>query len=253
MTIFQAIVFGIIQGLTEFLPVSSSGHLVLFSRIFGTECDVVLFSVIMHVATLFAVVLYFRKDVCFLLKHPFGKDAIKLYIATVSTVVIVLVFKKFVDNAFDGGFLPFCFVLTAIVLFASQLLCKKANGLPIDKKSAFFMGIAQGIAVLPGISRSGATICTAMMLGNDREQSARFSFLMSIPIIFASMCYELLQIIFVGGQNAVGFLPCAIGFVFAFVIGYFSISIMLKMVKNLKLYWFSIYLLILAIVCFFVL
>lgn len=254
MSIFEAIILGIIQGLTEFLPVSSSGHLVLFSRIFGVDCDFVLFSVIMHVATLLAVLIYFRKDVWFLIKHPFGKEATKLYLATIPTVVIVLVFKDFVDEAFGGTLLPFCFVLTAVLLFLSQILSKKnANFAQITKKDAFFMGIAQGIAVLPGISRSGATICTGMMLGNDREQCAKFSFLMSVPIILASMCYELLGVVKNGSANMVGFLPCFLGFVFAFVVGYFSIAVMLKAVKNLKLYWFSIYLIFVAGVSFFVL
>ncbi len=268
MTIVQAIIFGIFQGLTEFLPVSSSGHLVLFSRIFGVDCDFVLFSVIMHVATLFAVVIYFHKDIWYLCKHPFGKDARKLYLATIPTVVIVLVFKDFVDSAFDGVLLPFCFMFTAVLLFVCQLLCQKNKnnfegqikngdgndyGKYTDNKTAFFMGVAQGIAILPGISRSGATMCTGMMLGRDREQAARFSFLMSIPIILASMCYEVFGIIKDGGANLVGFLPCALGFVFAFVIGFLSIALMLKAVKNMKLWWFSIYLVAIAVVSFFVL
>jgi undecaprenyl-diphosphatase len=268
MTIIQAIIFGIIQGLTEFLPVSSSGHLVLFSRIFGVECNFVLFSVIMHVATLFAVVIYFHKDIWYLCKHPFGKDAKKLYLATIPTVAIALLFKDFVDSAFDGVLLPFCFMFTAVLLFVCQILCKKNNHNFVDQttnnngkdyekytdnKTAFFMGIAQGIAILPGISRSGATMCTGMMLGCDREQSARFSFLMSIPIIFASLCYEVFGIIKDGGANLVGFLPCALGFAFAFVVGFLSIALMLKAVKNMKLWWFSIYLVAVAVVSFFVL
>lgn len=252
MTIIEAIILGLIQGLTEFLPVSSSGHLVLFGKIFGINGDFVLFSVIMHVATLLAVIVYFYKDIWELIKHPFSKNAIKLYIATIPTVLIVLLFKGFIEDSFGGALLPFCFVFTAVLLIVSQILSKKV-GKPISKTGAICMGIAQGIAVIPGISRSGATICTGLILGHDRKECAKFSFLMSIPIIIASMAYELLGVFKGEVVELVGVFQIILGFIFAFIVGLLSIKLMMKVVENLKLYWFSAYLAIIAVVSFFVL
>ena len=252
MTIIEAIILGIIQGLTEFLPVSSSGHLVLFGKIFGVDGDFVLFSVLMHIATLLAVVVYFHKDIWELIKHPFSKDAIKLYLATIPTVLIVLLFKGFIEDSFGGGLLPFCFMFTAILLIVSQVLSKK-QGKPITKTGAICMGIAQGIAVLPGISRSGATICTGLIMGYDRKQCARFSFLMSVPIILASMVYELLPLLKGETLQLVGTWQLILGFIFAFIVGLLSIRLMMKVVEKLKLYWFSIYLVIITVISFVVL
>lgn len=251
MTIFQAIIFGIIQGLTEFLPVSSSGHLVLFGKIFNVQGDFILFSVLMHLATLLAVVVYFHKEIWYLIKHPFCKEAIRLYFATLPTILIVLVFKGFVEDSFSGTLLPFCFMMTAVLLLLSHFLGKRASK-KLDKTGAFCMGIAQGIAVLPGISRSGATICTGIILGYEREECAKFSFLMSIPIILASMCYELLGIIKGELIDPIGALPTIFAFAFSFVVGILSIKLMMKVVKNLKLYWFSIYLIIISVISIFV-
>ena len=252
MSIIEAIILGIIQGLTEFLPVSSSGHLVLMGKIFGVEGDFVLFSVLMHVATLLAVLIYFHKDIWLLVKKPFGKDAIKLYIATVPTVLIVLLFKGFIENSFGGAILPFCFMFTAILLIVSQVLSKKA-GKGITKTGAFCMGVAQGIAVLPGISRSGATICTGLIMGYDRQESAKFSFLMSVPIILASLLYELLGIFQGNAVQSVGVLQLILGFIMAFIVGLLSIKLMMKIVKNMKLYWFAVYLIIISIISFVIL
>ena len=252
MTVIEAIILGIIQGLTEFLPVSSSGHLVLFGNIFGVNGDFVLFSVLMHVATLLAVLVFFYKDILYLIKHPFSKLAINLYLATVPTVLIVLLFKGFIEDSFGGALLPFCFMITAVLLIISQILSKH-NNKQIGKAGAISMGIAQGIAVLPGISRSGATICTALILGYDRKESAKFSFLMSVPIIIASLLYELLPVLKGDSLHFVGVWQLILGFVFAFIVGLLSIKLMMKIVENLKLYWFSVYLIIISVVSFFVL
>lgn len=250
MTIIEAIIYGLIQGLSEFLPISSSGHLVLFSKFLSYDGNFILFSVLLHLATLLAVVIYFRKEVVELIKKPFSKDAVLLYIATIPTVLIVLLFKGFVEDSFSGSLLPFCFIFTAVLLLISQILSKQ-NNKPITKKNAFIMGIAQGIATLPGISRSGSTICTGLILGQDKEKTAKFSFLMSIPIILASMAYELLKV-FKFGAGEIAAVPTVIAFVVAFVSGFLSIKLMLSAVKKLKLYWFSIYLFIVGIISFFV-
>lgn len=250
MTIIEAIIYGLIQGLSEFLPISSSGHLVLFSKFLSYDGNFILFSVLLHLATLLAVVIYFRKEVIELIKKPFSKDAVLLYIATIPTVLLVLLFKGFVEDSFSGSLLPFCFIFTAVLLLISQILSKQ-NNKPITKKNAFIMGIAQGIATLPGISRSGSTICTGLILGQDKEKTAKFSFLMSIPIILASMAYELLKV-FKFGAGEIAVVPTVIAFIVAFVSGFLSIKLMLSAVKKLKLYWFSIYLFIVGIISFFV-
>ena len=174
----------------------------------------------------------------------------KIFLLTVQNFInqlIVLLFKGFIEDSFGGALLPFCFMITAVLLIVSQILSKK-NNKPITKTGACIMGIAQGIAVLPGISRSGATICTGLILGYDRKESANFSFLMSIPSIIASLIYELYGAFSGSGFESLEFWPLFFGFVFAFVVGLLSIKLMLKVVQNLKLYWFSAYLFIISIV-----
>lgn len=249
MSIIEAIILGIIQSLTEFLPVSSSGHLVLMSKIFGISGNFVFFSVILHVATLLAVVLYFRKEVWFLLRHPTNKTAKQLYLATLPTIILVLIFESFIENSFDGKLLPFCFFFTAILLIITQFVSSKSQNKELDYKGSFAMGFMQGIAVLPGISRSGTTICTGIMLGYDKVKSAKFSFLMSIPVIFASMLYEIYKLIKAGGGQIFP-LQTFISAIFAFVIGFLAIKLMLFVVKKVKFYWFSIYLVAITIVSF---
>jgi undecaprenyl-diphosphatase len=251
LSIWQAIILGIIQGLTEFLPVSSSGHLVLLGVLFNIQGDFVFFSVILHFVTLLAVIIYFRKQVWFLIRHPFSPIAKKLILATLPTIVIVLIFKKYIENSFDGALLPFCFVFTAILLLFTQFFATNTQK-DVDSKSAFVMGLMQGVAVLPGISRSGSTICTGILMGNGKTQSAQFSFLMSIPIILASMVYELFGFVNAGGGHIFVW-PTVVASVFAFVVGLASIKFMMWVVKKVKFYWFSIYLFGLAIICFFVL
>lgn len=250
MSIIEAIIFGLIQGLSEFLPISSSGHLVLFSKIFSTQGDFIFFSVLLHLATLLAVLIYFYKDVIDLIKHPFCKKAQMIYLATIPTVVLVLIFKSFVEDAFSGALLPFCFILTAVLLVISQVLSTKSTK-KLTKCGAIAMGIAQGIATFPGISRSGATICTGLILGYERNETANFSFLMSIPIILASMAYELLKG-FKQGFGQIFAVPTIVAFIVAFVAGLFSIKFMMWAVNKLKLYWFGIYLLIVGVISFFV-
>jgi undecaprenyl-diphosphatase len=173
-----AIILGLVQGIAEFLPISSSGHLTLVSKIFGSQENILLISVLLHFATLFAVVFTFRKYIWELIKHPLSKEAINLYIATIPTVLIVLFFKSCLSDYFESSkLLPFGFLITAILLLFTYLIVGKKNEYEkqINKKSALLMGIAQGFAALPGISRSGATICTGLLSGEKREETVRFS------------------------------------------------------------------------------
>lgn len=249
MGILVALILGIVQGLTEFLPVSSSGHLFLISAFFGINQSLFL-SVILHVATLLAVLFVLRSEIWQMICHPFSKKAINLYTATIPTVFIVLLFKTKLDGVFESGaYLPFFFMLTAVLLFATYILSKNKKEPDLKKEikssSAFFMGLAQGLACVPGISRSGSTICTGLLCGENKKESAKFSFLMSVPIILASLVYELL--FSTETIVSIGFLPVLVAFLSAFLVGILSIKFMLKIVEKAKYYYFSIYLFVLSI------
>jgi len=252
VNIFIAIFLGIVQGLTEFLPVSSSGHLILFQRILNLPEDMLLFNIILHIATLLAVLIVFRKRIWHLVRHPFNKTNLALILATIVTVGFVLLFKDFIDRTLTARILPITFMITAIVLFSTTFI-KDKSLLPDDKEityiSALSTGLAQGIAVVPGFSRSGFTISTALATGTKRERAAEFSFLMSIPIIIAALVYELIS----NPSPTLGpALPLIFAFVTALISGIFAIKFMLKLVKKIKLYWFSLYLIILAIITIFI-
>ena len=253
MTIPAAIFYGILQGLTEFLPVSSSGHLVLFNKIFGTNCDFVFFSVLLHLATLLAVLIVLWKDIKFLFKNPFSKPAKMLYSATIPTILIVLCFKGFFEGSFNGELLPLCFMITALLLIITQVFGKSIRTKKISYKTAITIGLVQGLAVLPGISRSGSTICTGVLCGLDSKNASRFSFLLSIPIILASIFHELLGVITKGAPLFdVGIIPTLIAFVCAFVVGLLCVKFMLTAFQKISLWWFAGYLIILAGVAFMV-
>ncbi len=256
MSLIVALILGLVQGIAEFLPISSSGHLILISKLFGVENNVLLISVLLHLATLFVIIFTFRKYIWELIKHPFSKESVKFYIATIPTVLIVIFFKIILNNYFENSkLLPFGFLITGTLLLFTYLISEKKNEYQKDqikKKSAFIMGIAQGFAVLPGISRSGSTICAGLLSGEKREETARFSFVMSIPIILASLIYELIteNISIIATSNMLA--PILVSLVTAFMVGLLSVKIMLKIIKNAKYYWFSIYLFAISIVSFFV-
>ena len=245
MEIWQAIILGIVQGLTEFLPVSSSGHLVLFENIFGTGANLFM-TIALHLGSLFAVVVIFWKDILYIIKHPFCDLSKKLVIATIPTVIIVLFFKTFIEDSFNGNFFLVGFVITAFLLMITEIVVKKVEDKkPISNKVAIIMGIAQGIATLPGVSRSGSTICAGLLCGENRESVAKFSFLMSIPIIVASCVYEIL---FTSTVSTISILPIIVGMIFAFIFAILAIKLMLKLIKKVEFTYFAIYLVILVIV-----
>lgn len=252
MTVFEALILGLVQGLTEFLPVSSSGHLILIQRLLNIQGDMLFFDILLHAATLAAVLSVFYKDVFALFRHPVKSQLRLLVLSCVPTVLLFLLFKQFFVDAFDGRFLAVGFMVTAVALTATELLSKKRTML---KKpgiaSSLIMGAVQGIAVLPGISRSGSTICAGVIYGLDRKDAARFSFLMSMPIIIGSVLMESLDI------TAVSFdippLPAIAGMAAAFISGLIAIKFMLKIIEKKRLYGFSVYLILIAVVALFVL
>lgn len=246
MSILHAIVLGIVQGLTEFLPVSSSGHLVMFEKIFNIQDNLIFLNVILHLGTLLAVVIYYRKRLWGYFKKPFQKEVGYLALATIPAVLAVLALKSLIEDSFGGDYLVIGFMLTATLLVITNLvITKKRKEKPFTYKSALVMGVAQGLAIFPGISRSGSTICGGTLYGNQKEEVANFAFLMSIPIILASLVYECFSI--TAESLTIGALPITVGFVFAFVFGLISIHVMLKVVKKANFYWFAVYLVMLSI------
>lgn len=220
MTVLEAIIIGIVQGLTEFLPVSSSGHILLTQRILGLESDLG-FTLILHLATLLAIVLVMRKQIWDTIRAP--KSWGPLIVATVFSGIVVLLFNGIFKSAFDGRFLSACFLITAIMLLCSGFVKPKKQ--KIGYFDAVIIGLVQGLATLPGISRSGSTISAAGLLGNERKQSVSFSFMLSIPIIVGSALIDLIT----EGVGSIQFLPLIFGFISAFISGLFAIKFMLKL------------------------
>ncbi len=249
MSWIEALILGIIQGLTEFLPVSSSGHLEITKFIFGDTSmpkESMLMTVVLHMATALSTIVVFRKDILEIIKglmqFKWNEETIftvKIIISMVPAALVGIFFKEEIEALFGGRLLLVgsMLIVTAILL----LLADRAKG---TKKNVGFwnaaiIGISQAIAIIPGISRSGATISTSVMLGVDRSKAARFSFLMVVPLIFAAMAKDILS-----GEityEAAQLIPLSIGFVAAFVTGILACTWMIALVKKAKLSWFALY------------
>ena len=207
MRIWQAIVLGFTQGLTEFLPVSSSGHLAFIMRVFGVEQGGLFYSIILHLGTLVAVCTIYFKDILALFKKPF-KTLGFLVIASVPAGIVGLLLEDIVDDKLLGSdylgiILAVFFTVTATVLFITEIFAKKRqNELPLCWRTVIPMGLAQAIAVLPGISRSGSTICAGTLAGGKSEEVAKFSFLMSIPVILGSFAVSIIKGLYEGEIQA---------------------------------------------------
>ena len=249
MTIIQALILGVIQGLTEFLPISSSGHLLLFENIFGLNSGGLFFNVLLHFASLIAVLIIFWKDIVDIIKKPFGERMRVILLATIPTVLIALIINYGIDEFKLNMFLGFGFFISSLLILITSIL-KTKNKIPryliVDKKRAIIIGLVQGIAVLPGISRSGSTICSGLLLGVEREECAKFSFIISIPVILGGMVLKTAEGIS-NGFGDINVLACIVGFVSSFIVAIFTIRLMMKIVKKGNWWYFSVYLLLLSI------
>lgn len=249
MDAWEAIILGIIQGFTEFLPVSSSGHLELGKAILGDTSvpeESLLFTVVLHFATALSTIVVFRKDifeiVTQLLKFQWNEETqfiVKITISMLPAVVVGLLFEEQLEAFFGGNiaFVGAMLIVTAILLWLADKA--KNTEKPVSYSNAFIIGIAQAIAMLPGISRSGATISTSVLLGNDKGKAARFSFLMVIPLIFGKIAKDL-----VGGElttESTNFTSLGLGFAAAFICGLIACTWMITLVKKSKLSYFAIY------------
>ena len=250
MTIWIAMLLGFVQGLCEFLPVSSSGHLLLLSRMFGITEGAMFFSVMLHLATLVAVMIVYWKMVWKLLKNPINKTVGYLIVAIIPTVLLALLFKKvepfasFYEKAEAGEFLGYCFLLTSIILLISDRIripSKKQRKLrDMRLTDALIVGGMQGVGVLPGVSRSGSTISGALFAGLNRKAAADFSFLLSIPSILGGAVLEIPDAI-KEGFSGIHWTTLLAGMIVAGVTGYFAIQLMLAAIKKKKLWGFAIY------------
>lgn len=255
MTTFEAIILGLIQGLTEFLPVSSSGHLELTKAILGDTSvpeESLLMTVVLHAATAFSTMVIFRKEIGEILSGLFQfknneqfRYSLKIVLSMIPAAAAGVLLEEQIDQLFGGQIL----LVGAMLLVTGSLLFladkAKSTMKPVGFKSALIVGIAQAIAILPGISRSGATISTSVLLGIDRERAARFSFLMVVPLILGKMAKDILSGDLAAAQTDTTLL--IVGFVAAFLSGLVACKWMIALVKRSQLTYFSIYCFVIGI------
>jgi undecaprenyl-diphosphatase len=249
LELLKALVLGIIQGLTEFLPVSSSGHLELAKWVMQDDslaAESLLMTVTLHAATALATIVVFRKDIVEILKDLFkfqwndgARFSVLIVISMIPAAIVGVLFDDVLEALFDRQI-----ILVAIMLIVTGLLLfladrAKNTEKAVDWKDAIVIGLAQAVAILPGISRSGATISTSVMLGIDREKSARFSFLMVVPLILGKMAKDLMDGDFSAGS--VSLPELSVGFLVAFFTGILACVWMIKLVKKAELKWFAYY------------
>ena len=245
MSVLEGLLLGIIQGLTEFLPVSSSGHLVLFQNIFGVEGNTFTFDLCVHFATLVAVCTVYRKDILAYARKPFSKPVLLLVTATVPAVIAALLLEDWLKGFFDtGGSLGVGFLFTAFVLVVVSKIPKGKKSIEESKGiDAFLIGCGQAIALLPGVSRSGMTISASLSRGLKREEASKFSFLLSIPVILGALVFDIYDLIKDPSlADGIAFAPLAVGMIAAGFCGYLAVRFMIKAVNRGKLNYFSYYL-----------
>lgn len=256
MEVIEALILGVLQGLTEFLPVSSSGHLVLGQRLMGINTGSTTFEVMVHAATVLATITVFWGEIVSLFKGGFGalktrqlnpqsSYLLKIAASMLPILIVGLFFKDYVESLFSGTvrFVGCMLLITSAILTASHFVGLWAQkrgrmGHPITYKDALVVGLAQALAVVPGISRSGSTIATGLMLGVDKAQMAKFSFLMVLVPILGEAFLEILDGAISLDQAG---LPLLVGFIAAYVAGLFACRVMVRIVSRGKLYWFAIY------------
>jgi undecaprenyl-diphosphatase len=254
MDLIQTIILGLIQGLTEWLPISSTGHLRLTEHFSGLEVPI-LFDVLLHVGTLMVTLLFFRKDIRNILvalgkwdfKTENGKLIPLIIVGTIPTALIGVIFGNAIEALFSN-LLPIAsaFVICGVALYSSKIGNEKKES--ISYLEALAIGTAQGVAIIPGISRSGLTIAVALLLGTKREKAFKFSFLLSVPAIIGALgltSYEQHEALALAG---VGWTEILVGVAVSIVVGYFALSLLKKIVIHKKFYFFAFYCWLLSIV-----
>lgn len=252
MGLFQAILLGLLQGATEFLPISSSGHLVLAEKLLNVGTEDIVFNVFVHFGTFVAVVIYFRREIRDIIigvwRLLWGKDnpnreeaSLAGYIAigTIPAVVIGVVFKGYIEAAFQSPvFASAMLVCTGLILLSTRFAISKERR--VEAKSSLIIGCAQAIAMLPGISRSGTTISLGLFLGISKEKAATFSFLLALPAIFGATLLELKEALD-AGVGAFMLFKYSLGAVAAALFGYLCIALLLEIIRKGKFDYFGYY------------
>lgn len=257
MSILQAGVLGLVQGLAEFLPISSSGHLILARAVMGISDEAastgafMMLDVLLHAGTLLAVLVVFWKDWWAILKNPFkSKTLLLLFIASLPALLAVVLLGDIIDSFFTGWFLGVSFLITAVFMLiaerASQRAAKWAEH--PEGKHAVVMGLMQAVALLPGVSRSGSTLMGGVTSGLNRKSAAKFSFMMSAPAILGSLVFEGKEAIEQGYLQQLALVPTIVGVVIAAVSGYLAIRFMLRLINKVSLNWFALYVALLGLV-----
>lgn len=267
MTILQAVVLGIVQGLAEFLPISSSGHLVLVQKLFGMETGSITLEVLMHLGTLVAVLVVYWKEIWNMLCHPWKSDLKWLVVATVPAVVVRLLYTdlfvilfagtgaeaaftvirdrlgNFIDTAFAGGFLGWAFLLTSVLLLLGEWLSRRRakRHSQVRGVDAVVMGVMQAVAVLPGVSRSGSTMAGGRAAGLSGKAAADFAFLMSIPTILGAVVMDGKDILTGEIAEALPVVPMLVGVLTSMVFGFIAIRFMISAIKKSGMRWFAVY------------
>jgi len=244
MSYFDAIILGLIQGLTEFLPVSSSGHLVLTEHLLHVNLPGVVFELIVHIGTLLAVLVYFRKNILLLIKALFDKSLIDerkmilyLIVGTIPAVIVALLFDDYIESAFGSPLVTSVMLtVTGGILLVTAIVRKKDGG--IKAPNAIIIGCAQALAIFPGISRSGSTIAAGMFAGVTPVKAAEFSFLLSIPAITGALVFKIKNIMMID-SSMIG--QYAVGAAVSFLSGLMAVYFLLSVVRKGKLQYFGIY------------
>lgn len=255
MSVAQALLLGILQGLTEFLPVSSSGHLEIAQAIMGTSGEENLtFTVVLHVATVLATIAVFWREIAQLFKGTFATKAWNgekhyvsmILLSCVPVFIVGMFFKEQVEDLFGNGLtlVGICLLVTAVLLFLSEWLTKRRQqeGHEVGWKDALIVGCAQAVAVLPGLSRSGATIATGLLCGVKKSRIAQFSFLMVLIPVLGEALLSVLDLL--SGEvaaPAIGWEPMIWGFLSAFVFGASACKFMISIIRKQKLVYFAVY------------
>lgn len=255
MNILQAAVLGLVQGLGEFLPISSSGHLLLARMLLGLDVTQMsgyhILDILLHVGTLVPILIVFWKDWWAILRNPFRSTTLLLlFIASMPTLLFKVVFDDFITSCETGWFLGVSFLLTGFfLLFAETFSAKMRNA--ADKpgyKHAIIMGCMQGIALMPGVSRSGSTLAGGLLSGLNRKSAAKFSFMMSAPAIVGALLIDGKTAIEEGWFQELSLVPTLVGMVVAGVSGYLAIRFMLSLISRVSLNWFALYVAVLGVV-----
>ncbi len=268
MGYIEAIILGLVQGLSEFLPISSSGHLALLENLFEIKEDsVIFFAVLLHIGTLVSIFIVYHEDIYALIKElfllfkdiftgkglkieerPIRKLGIMIIVSSIPTAIMGLLFSDYIDRIFGSlTVISICWIITGfILLFSEKLNNNKKEIEGMKYRNAIFVGICQGLAIMPGISRSGSTIVGSLVTGLKREFAVEFAFLISIPAILGSAILEFPKAIKAGIEpSTIG--PMIVGFLVAAISGYFAITTMIRIVSKHRMRYFSYYVWILGV------